>query len=126
MTNPALEYEEPIHSYGDKDAIEDGVIHALDPENRVTNNLLEYAGHMIWKLKSRQDHEFKEGDGEAEAATKFFMMANNDEFAHQARKLWDSGSILKLALDFAVSEKGNIWVIPNEVGGLTFMLPEDY
>ena len=48
----------------------------------------------------------------------------------EANRVWEAGDILKTSYDFRVLKKAEewrlLWYVPNEVGGITVMKPEDY
>jgi hypothetical protein len=113
-----------VFSYTDSQAIEDGVLIPFlapsgDTKHRVTRNAWE---ELIqhYRKKGYQDYD--------DAQFYRFFFAEMLPLAPFAKREYEKGGILKTDYDFHVVKKGDkvLWYLPNEVGGVTMMKPEDY
>ena len=106
---------EVIFSYSALDAISDGTFARLGKSNHlVTNNLL---------VAMQKKHSM-----ELDQALSFILNETLCLVAY-AFKAYEQGGILKTNYKFKVGNFKHseiIWMIPNELGGLTLMKPEDY
>ncbi len=114
-----------IDSYGDDEAVDDGVLVALmsprgDTRHRITSN----AWHSLvehYRQKGYEDYSDEE--------FKRFFLAELLPLASFAVQAWKEGELLKTNYDFSVihtKQSETLWFIPNEIGGVTIMKPEDY
>ncbi len=109
-----------ISTYTDAQAVDDGVLVAVAAKDRVTRTVWEY-------LCSRVPLDNVAPDGidakrhDYALFTSGRMVGNN---ALEARRVYEQnigGGI------FTLIEHGRkFWIMPNELGGLTLMFPEDY
>ena len=113
-----------IFAYTDDQAIEDGVLIPLrfnrrDTRHRVTRNAYEalktYHRDDYDRLGS--DHNFRR-----------YLLGELLPLVSCAAQRWCERSILKTDYDFRVTNEADrvLWYVPNEVGGITMMKPEDY
>lgn len=115
-----------VFSYTDAQAIEDGILipfvaNGRDTRHRITNNayteLKEY-----YRGKGYSDYDEKQ----------FYYFFFNEllPLVPASFREWRAGEILTTNYDFRVekydSNKRQLWYEPNEVGGITLMLPEDH
>ena len=109
--------QEPIviSTYTADQAIEDGVLVKLGKSNHlVTNNLL---------IDLQKKHSMELGE------CLNFILCEILPIVAYAFKVDEQGRILKTNYKFKVGNFKHseiIWMIPNEIGGLTLMKPEDY
>ena len=105
----AQEAENIIYSYTDAQALEDGVLVAWDtpPVNRVTRAVFDHFTHPM---------------GSSPLASVVFDITSLRRVVHTMLAVeadadgWRVGAYVNKAL----------WLVPNEVSGLTLMFPEDY
>lgn len=119
-------FGEVIFEYTDAQAIEDGVlipyvVNGRDTRHRITSNAYE----TLRRHYAPSYPEYKEAD--------FYRFFFNDllPLVPEAFKQWNRGEVLTTNYDFRVerydTEKDDqLWHMPNEVGGVTTMKPEDY
>ena len=104
-----------IFSYTAQDALNDGVLARLGKSNHlVTNNLL---------VDMQKKHSMELGE------TLNFILCEVLPLITYAFRAYEQGGILKTNYKFKVGNFKHseiIWMIPNEIGGLTLMKPEDY
>lgn len=125
--------DEIISSYTDEDAVNDGMLWPVAPLDRLTDNLGR-------KLQNAQGYDLTMQD--VLAGARHWIKT----WGAQARRIYDmnlDGGIWVGTLHF--NEQGRwtrlepntrqtqdtsiasrVWMIPNELGGMTLMLPEDY
>jgi hypothetical protein len=123
-----------IYSYSDEQAVEDGVLVRLTPVDRVT------IAAWVWleaQLAAANDNEVPDDEPRATAA------AWIAEHGTEARRVWDKnigGGVYQLRTgyegntwrSFHTTDEAeyvditHLWLIPNEVGGMTLMFPSDY
>jgi hypothetical protein len=138
---------DPISVYDDNDALGDGMIVAVSRRDRCTANLFHSLARSLpetppncWPVDLFGWIGAKDGEDRAMAALKGLL----GTWEREARRiheenteggiltLWidrnDEGRILGLTRDEAkLTAAGvRVWLIPNEVGGITAMFPEDY
>jgi hypothetical protein len=102
-----------VYEYNVAEAIEDGVITRLGrTRNLSTTN--------AWT--AFRDHYNDSGKEGGELYAELIELVEKHENA--AKSTYERGSILKISLD--LEKKTLFWLIPSELGGVTFMLPEDY
>lgn len=117
-----------IFSYPDSQAVEDGVLipfltpNGRDTRHRMTNNAFD----------GLQEHYKKKGYADY-TQDKFYWFFFNEFLclAPYAVKEYNNGGVLTTDYDFKVRkfEAGKpeqLWYMPNEVGGVTMMRPDDY
>ena len=117
-------YGEPIFSYADQDAVADGilipfVVGKKDTLHRITSNAFNELSEY------HRQHNYP--DYETEDFYRFFF-SELLPLIPEAHRVYDQGSSLKTTYDFEVTEKDSeiLWYLPNEVNGITMMLPSDY
>ena len=116
-----------IVSYTDADAIADGVLipfltpQGEDTRHRITSN----AYHALKEHYVPQYPEYQDAD--------FYRFFFNEllPLVPEALRVYERGDILTTDFNYRVEkydpEKNKqLWYIPNEVGGITEMLPSDY
>ena len=113
-----------IYRYTDDQAIDDGIlvpfkVESKDTRHRITRNALDtlasyYRNHGY---AAYQERDF----------TRFFFAELLPLIPH-AHETYCAGSILETNYDFSTSTRDDqvLWYVPNELGGVTMMLPEDY
>lgn len=112
-----------IFRYTDADAVQDGVLVQLqtpagaDTGHRITRNALE-------ELKRYHRDKAEE----SEDSFLRYVLLELLPIAGTAAKLYEAGGVLKTGYDFSNVGRGQgvLWYLPNEVGGITIMKPEDY
>lgn len=117
---------ELVYSYTDEQAIEDGILkpfiaNGRDTRHRVTGNAYE-------TLTEHHRPAYPEYD---ETAFMRFYLHELLPLAPEAVRVWEKnigGGILKTDYDFRVTKRSDdvLWYLPNEIGGVTMMKPEDY
>lgn len=125
--------DEIISIYTDSDAVEDGMLWPVSERDRITDNL----GRTLQKAKG-----YTLSIADVLAGARHWIR----EWGAQARRIYDmnldggiwvgtlhldeQGRWTRLApntrLEKDTSIASRVWMIPNELGGLTLMLPEDY
>ena len=108
---------ETIYAYTDNEATEDGFIHQLLGSHRITNNAFE-------ALK-----EYHKGYNYNDGEYLRFFANETMILAPFAIKKYNAGGIMKTDFRFKVGNFKHskvLWLMPNEVGGITVMKPEDY
>ena len=156
MTTPQQQLftdEDVISSYSDAQAVDDGMLVAIEKHDRCTHNLFAALVRDLPKGAQPPDRWpvslmewFSAGKGEkgdnqrALAAVKGMIGTHSPN----ARRIYDEnidGGILTLWIErkgdgaiIGLREQEadiqavavSVWLIPNEVGGITAMFPEDY
>ena len=119
-------FGEVIFSYTDADAIADGVLIPFlsagkDTGHRITNN----AYTELKEHYAPQYPEYKDAD--------FYKFFFNEllPLVPEAFRVYKADEILTTDFDFKVrkydpAKSQQLWYVPNEVGGVTEMLPSDY
>ena len=117
-------FGDPIYSYGDDQAVADGILvpfvaERKDTRHRITRNAFEtlkqhYRGHGYEKYSDLEFHNF--------------FLAELLPLAPFAVREYEAGGVFKTTYDFKVTKANRdvLWYLPNEVRGVTVMLPEDY
>lgn len=113
---------EIISTYDDEQAIEDGVLLPLraggkDTGHRITRNAYETL---------RREYENEGWDG---SYLRQFVLNETLPLTPYAKHRWNTGGLFKTDYRFRSkrdSEGAVLWYVPNELGGITVMLPEDY
>ncbi len=104
-----------ISSYTAQQALEDGIFARLGKSNHlVTNSLL---------CAMQKKHNMELGE------CLNFILCETLPLIAYAFRAYEQGGILKTNYKFKVGNFKHseiIWMIPNEIGGLTLMKPEDY
>jgi hypothetical protein len=116
----------PIYSYGDEQAVDDGVLVPFKANDRDT-------GHRITSnaYEALKDHYSKKGyeDYDDPLFIQFFF-CELLPLVKEAVKEYEKGGILKTNYDFKVRKdpppSETLWYVPNERNGVTIMKPEDY
>lgn len=131
-----------IYSYTDKDAVADGVLIPLTDRCRVTRAVFDFIESRVskrvplqWPLGPNAAAMFPLVD-KPEWRTRALLNGLLEHYASAAIKIYDDGSIWHAYLDATGSdinairpgsrEGQQLWIMPNELGGLTIMFPEDY
>jgi len=131
------------YEYGDGQAVEDGVLARITIKDRATA--------AVWRMVQSAVEERPTDHGNTLAIIQSWIDANQE----RAHSVWDNnidGGVLKLRKvpstleveqtemrlgytekDFRVipvpvgeARKDDMWLIPNELGGVTLMFPSDY
>ena len=102
--------DEIIYSYTDDQAVDDGVLIDLGTKFRVSN----YSG-LFSKMADAWGKEL------AIDRCRGIILEN----AANARKFFEDDDIWDVDVRIG-GENENLWLIPNEVGGITLMRKEDY
>jgi hypothetical protein len=111
---PEREWE-VISTYTDKQAVEDGVLVAVSDKDRVTRAAFDF----LCKLHPCDDQAKQDA-----MVADYVVHVLLAQHGREARRIYDhniGGGIFS----FYQSQK-RMWIIPNEIGGLTLMFPEDY
>ena len=119
-------FGEPIYSYGDDQAVEDGVLVALQAGERPTPYRVSRGAWEELKEYYKENGYPEYGDPEFNR----FFVAEILPLAPFAKKTYERGGIMKLSYKFEVIERETdnpvLWLMPNELNGLTLMRPSDY
>jgi hypothetical protein len=109
-----------VSTYTDAQAIEDGLLIAVAAKNRVSRAAWDYLCSRV-PLDNVAPDQIDAKQHDHALFTSGRMINQN---ALEARRVYDQnidGGI------FTLIEKGRkFWIMPNELGGLTLMFPEDY
>lgn len=139
-----------IFAYTDDQAVEDGTLIAIDGKNRVTSTVFGFLARHLqkepptrWPVELLTYFGSKSPEDRARAAAWGLVTTYGDE----ARRIYDrnigggiwrakavvaNGRIRELAPEpdmptgAADAEVRTLWLMPNEVGGLTLLFPDDY
>ena len=137
-----------IYSYTDEQAREDGVLVAVSRKDRVTQAAFNFlAEHLTprppsqWPVDMMGYFRAKDGEDRALAAANGLISVHGPD----ARRIYENnigggiweawavskkdGALLSLFKSAPTSdewEATKLWLIPNEMGGLTLLFPEDY
>ena len=109
---------EVISSYTDAEAVDDGVLVSVSAKDRVTRAVFEFLCELNARLPEEYSREQRDSMA-VERARDFIGL-----YGAKARKIYKEnigGGIFRFTFDCKV-----LWIIPNELGGLTLMFPEDY
>ena len=117
-------FGEVVFEYTDAQAIEDGILIPFvadkrDTARRITRNAYDgLKGH--YRANGYAEY--------TEPQFYRFFFAELLPLVPAAHQEYDRGGILKTGYDFGVTQQSDdvLWYLPNEVGGITVMLPEDY
>jgi hypothetical protein len=122
--------DDVIYSYGDDVAVEDGILVAVSKIDRVT------IAAWVWLEAQLATHHGDEVPDDEPRATATTWIA---EHRKRAAEVWNEnigGGVFQLAYDSKAMRviaidphdemSGSLWLIPNEVGGMTLMFPSDY
>ena len=116
-----------VFSYTDEQAVDDGVLRPFltsqgrDTRHRITGNA----------YRELTEHHAQAYPQYAEADFMRLYLAELLPLVPEAVRVYEKnigGGILKTDFDFRVTKASDdvLWYIPNEVGGVTMMKPEDY
>lgn len=117
-----------IHSYGDREAVEDGTLIPLYAARRDT-------GHRVTRNAFEELKSYYKENGHAPTQTNEdfarFLLNELLPLTREAERIYRhniGGGILKTTYDFRVTQdSANVmWIVPNENSGVTLMRPEDY
>jgi len=113
-----------ISQYSDDDAVHDGVLIPFAVRTRDT-------GHRITRHAWDELTTYQKAHGYTDyTETQFhdFFLAELLPLVPRAHHDWNYREILKTDYAFSTrpANEGVIWYVPNERGGITMMLPEDY
>ena len=119
-------FGEPIYSYGDEQAVEDGVLVPFKANDRDTGHRITSSANEALK-----DHCSKKGyEDYGDPQFLQFFFCELLPLVKEAVKEYEKGGILKTNYDFKVKEdpppSETLWYVPNENCGITIMKPEDY
>jgi hypothetical protein len=130
---------EIVSRYTDSDAVEDGILVDLDRDgHRVTRALWEWAAAGIAERKEAGAYAPPDRvpvdlmDWLAGNETRAMFRGLIGTHWPRAAKVWEEnldGGIHSLVLRDLVRPLGDtvtVWFVPNELGGITAMFPEDY
>ena len=116
--------ETVVIRYTDQDAINDRVlipfvVNKRDTLHRITSNAF---GELSSHYRKNGYPEYS-----AEDFQRFFLLELLP-LVPEAYRVYRQQSILKTTYDFEVTQRTSeiLWYVPNEVGGVTMMLPSDY
>lgn len=119
-------FGEVIFEYTDAQAIEDGILipyvaNGKDTRHRITSNAYE----SLKQHYAPQYPEYKETDFYR------FFFCELLPLVPEAFRQWNHGEVLTTNYSFRVEKHDpqkneQLWHLPNEVGGVTTMKPEDY
>lgn len=142
-------FGEVISSYPDSQAVEDGILVPITQQDRVTRAAWEWMADKLgdsppncWPVELMGYIGAAKGaegnDDRALAASKGLI----GQHRRQATKVWDEnigGGVYKLVartvngaiMGITEGEEDSgtfmkLWIIPNELGGVTLMFPSDY
>lgn len=136
---------EVISTYGDEQMLEDGNSVAVTQQDRVIRTVWDWMVERLpegnappdrWPVEMMGWFQAKTRDDKALAASKALI----DDWRVQATRVWEEnidGGVFKLYAESKgesisrLKETGTdddvvLWLIPNEVGGITLMFPSDY
>lgn len=136
---------EVISMYTDDMAVEDGILVPLNGQDRVTRACWEWMADKLgdsppdrWPVELMGYIGAESGDDRALAAAKGLL----GSWEKKARTVYEEnigGGIFTLWVresdeaiigitdsEFGDGEATRLWFIPNELGGMTLMFPEDY
>jgi len=155
MTKPTMKELEDIFgpvisSYTDTEAVDDGVLVAVNTKDRVTRTVFEFlaADGVLdphdppnrWPIDLIGYIRAKDGDGRALAAVRGLIgtHANEASKVYDREGIWTAklkvkdGKAESLVNGFPDPKEADgdpntltLWLIPNENGGVTLMFPED-
>ena len=120
------QFGDVIYEYPDSEAIADGILvpyltpSGKDTHHRITTNAFnDLQAHYQPRYPEYKFEDFYK-----------FFFAEMLPLIPFAIKRWDEGEILTTDYDFRVikdqERPDRLWHLPNEVGGVTTMLPGDY
>ena len=120
MTDASI-FGDVIYSYGDEQAVEDGVLVAVSKIDRVTIAVWAYLEDIVAEVEAEDEAEVPDDEPRRTAQDCI------DHFRERAIKAWDNPSVGGGLFQFTAKEGDHtLWLIPNEVGGVTLMFPSDY
>ena len=144
---------EVISTYTDAEAVDDGMLVPIEANDRATRPLWDCLVRGLpedgqppnrWPVALLQWFGSAGTDAHRDLRAKASLVGLLGSFGREARRIYDEnidGGILALWIDrkddgpivgLCSSEKEltetgvRIWILPNEIGGLTVMFPEDY
>ena len=115
---------EPVYSYTDQDAVNDGVLVPFIAGKRDT--LHQITSNAFNELSVYHRNNMYPNYDDAEFYRFFFYELL--PLVGEARRVYGKGDILKTTFDFLMVKDASeeiLWYVPNEVGGITMMLPSD-
>jgi hypothetical protein len=114
-------FGEPIYSYTDRQAVEDGaLVPLLTPEGIDTL-------HRVTATAFGELRRYHGREQESKDATAIYVLRELLPLVEVAyRTDRQHREFLKTDYRFRVSRNGGLWYVPNEVGGITILRPEDY
>ncbi len=138
-------FGEVISSYPDSQAVEDGILVPITQQHRVTRACWEWMAENLgsksppnsWPVDMLGWFGAETGDDRALAASKGLI----GQWERRAREVWDQnidGGVFMLwarqptektiTMLNTEEQEGDtvLWLIPNEMGGVTLMFPSDY
>ena len=119
-------FGEPIYSYGDEQAVDDGVLVALRAGTRPTPYRVSRGAWEELKQYYKENGYPEYGDADLNR----FFLVEILPLAPFAKRTYEQGGIMKLSYKFEVIERETrepvLWLMPNELNGLTLMRPSDY
>jgi hypothetical protein len=116
-----------VFSYTDGQAVDDGILKRfLTPQGRDTRHRITATAY-----EQLTEHHAPAYSQYAEADFMRFYLNELLALVPEAVRVYEkniAGGILKTDFDFRVTKASGdvLWYIPNEIGGVTMMKPEDY
>lgn len=134
---------EVIYSYTDQDAVTDGVLVPVNAKDRVTRAVWDFISARVasnrpplrWPLSGSVKAMYPL-DTDADWRTCALCVGLLEHYSEPARLLYDNDTLWHAKLEATATtldsispgskEALQVWILPNELGGLTLMFPEDY
>lgn len=131
-----------ISTYTDQEAVNDGVLVSLGSKDRVTSTVYHFLLARVskrvplqWPLEPHAKSAY-EVISDPDMRVLMLCTALVRHYGPIAKKVYDDGNLWHAYLDASGSDINAIrpgtkeglqlWIMPNELGGLTIMFPEDY
>ena len=145
-------FGEVIYRYTDTQAQDDGILVALNGRDRMTRTVFDYFVKHVpdgpkppggWPVEIMGWFKRSKNDPVRDAFNRAVALAKGlvGGYGAEARRIYDEnigGGVFKLAVllandklsgltaGAAANEGTLLWLMPNELGGMTLMFPEDY
>lgn len=129
-----------VYAYTDENAVQDGVLVPLSDTNRVTSAVFVHLQDTAtskevprnWPLVGHAQAMYPYTQHKPEWRAYALAQALAEHYGVKAKEVWDAGEVWAAALDGDLklrpgSKDGEytLWLLPNELGGVTLMFPED-